>query len=219
MIPVRRCAVFRVSVVTLLLIALGCHSQITPPPAQEASSPNSEVIAGQLRTIAGAGTLADLTWPNFSDYQQQVQGVYEAVNYTPVWVRDGQATTQAQAVITALENSRQKGLTPGGYDATRWSSRLSALKSAPADANRVAHFDAALTVCAMRYISDLHIGRVNPKYFKVGIDVAPKSYDLPQFLRQKLLGASNVPEVLNDAQPPYYAYRRTEAALQAMTAR
>ncbi len=96
------------------------------------------------------------------------------MNYTPVWVRDGQATTQALAVIAAFQSSRQKGLNPEDYDASRWPQRLSALKNAPADANTVAHFDAALTVCAMRYISDLHIGRVNPKHFKLGIDVAAK---------------------------------------------
>src|SRR5579862_6968742 len=103
MIPVRRYAPFCAPFVTLLLIALGCHPQSTPPPAQETNSLNAEAVAGQLRTIAAAGTLADLTFPNFSDYRQQVQGLYEAVNYTPVWVRDGQATTQAQAVIAALE--------------------------------------------------------------------------------------------------------------------
>ena len=92
--------------------------------------------------------------------------------------------------------------------------RLNALKSAPGDATTVADFDAALTVSAMRYISDLHIGRVNPKHFKFGIDVAQKSYDLPQFLLQKLLPASNVPEVLRGVEPPYFGYQRTEAALQ-----
>ena len=49
------------------------------------------------------------------------------------------------------------------------------LKNTPGDATTVAHFDAALTVSAMRYISDLHIGRVNPKHFKFGIDVAQRS--------------------------------------------
>ena len=70
----------------------------------------------------------------------------------------------------------------------------------------------------MRYISDLHIGRVNPKHFKVGFDVEQKKYDLPQFLAQKLLMASNVPEVLNGVEPPYYGYQRTELALQTYLA-
>jgi L,D-transpeptidase YcbB len=213
MSPVGRRAVLSVPILTLFFFALGCHSQSTlsPPPA---SNPlNAEAVAGQLRTIAAAGTLADLAASNFSDYRQQVQALYEAANYTPVWVRDGQPTTQAQAVIAALEASRQKGLTPSDYDASRWTQRLLGLKHMPGDTPTVAHFDAALTVCAMRYISDLHIGRVNPKHFKFGIDVAQKSYDLPQFLLQKLLPASNVAQVLHDAEPPYYGYQRTQAAL------
>jgi murein L,D-transpeptidase YcbB/YkuD len=79
-----------------------------------------------------------------------VQGLYEATQYTPVWVRDGQPTPQAQTVITALENSRQKGLSPEEYDASRWPARLDTLKRAPNDADTIAHFDAALTVSAMR---------------------------------------------------------------------
>ena len=70
----------------------------------------------------------------------------------------------------------------------------------------------------MRYISDLHMGRVNPKHFKLGFDVEQKKYDLPQFLAQKLLVASNVPEVLNGVEPPYYGYQRTELALQTYLA-
>jgi murein L,D-transpeptidase YcbB/YkuD len=120
--------------------------------------------------------------------------------------------------MAALESSRQKGLNPEDYDASRWPLRLHALQAAPGDANTVAHFDAALTVGAMRYISDLHVGRVNPRHFKFGIDVEQKRYDLPQFLAQKLLGATDVPQVLNEVEPPYYAYQRTEAALQTYLA-
>ena len=61
-----------------------------------------EAVAAQLRTIADAGTLADLTFPNFPDYSQQVQSLYQTVNYTPVWTRDGQAKPQAFALITAF---------------------------------------------------------------------------------------------------------------------
>jgi L,D-transpeptidase YcbB len=211
-IPAKHRAAFSASLVILFSLAFRGQSQSTPPPSPMA--PPAEAIAEQLRTIATAGTLADLKYPNFPDYRQHVQALYEAVSYIPVWVRDGQPTPQAQAVITAFGVSRLKGLNPEEYDAERWPSRLNALKSAPGDATTVAHFDAALTVSAMRYISDLHIGRVNPKHFKFGIDVAQKTYDLPQFLLQKLLPATNVPEVLNAVEPPYYGYQRTEAALQ-----
>ena len=213
MLPVRRTAAVQFPAVFLLSIAWGCTSQGTTSAAQVAQGPHPSAVAQQLRTIASAGTLTGLKWPNFPDYRQPVQNLYEAVNYTPVWVHDGQPTSQAQVVIAALETSRQKGLNPEEYDASRWPARLDALKHAPSDPDTLANFDAALTVSAMRYISDLHIGRVNPKHFKFGIDVAQKTYDMPQFLLQKLLSASNPQEVLNQVEPPYFFCQRTEAAL------
>jgi murein L,D-transpeptidase YcbB/YkuD len=215
---IRRLLVFHLPVLTLFSITLGCHSQSTIAPVPAAQSPIADAVAEQLRTIAAAGTLADLKWPAFPDYSQQVQGLYQSANFIPVWVRDGQPTPQAQAVLAAFATSRQKGLDPEEYDASRWPQRLNSLKSAPADATTVAHFDVALTVSTMRYVSDLHVGRVNPKHFKFGIDVEQKRYDLSQFLAQKLIGVGNVPEVLDAVEPPYYFYRRTEAALQTYLA-
>jgi hypothetical protein len=44
-----------------------------------------------------------------------------------------------------------------------------------------ARFDLALTVCTMRYISDMRIGRINPKHFAFGLVVSQKKLDLPDF--------------------------------------
>jgi murein L,D-transpeptidase YcbB/YkuD len=175
---------------------------------------NPAEAAAELRTLAAVSTLADLNWPDYRDYQQQVQSLYDSVNYEPVWVHDGKPTSQALAVIAALEGSRQKGLKPTDYDASRWAARVDALKAAPTDVNRLAHFDAAMTVSAMRYVSDLHVGRVNPKHFKFAIDVDHKRYDLPQFLVQKLISASDISSVLQELEPQYFGYQRTEVALQ-----
>jgi hypothetical protein len=111
MIQARRYASNIVPILTLFFLALGCHSQIAPTPPQAGPTLNPEAVAGQLRTIAAAGTLADLTFPNFPDYSQEVQSLYQSANYAPVWVHDGQAIPPALALITAFQTSRQKGLT------------------------------------------------------------------------------------------------------------
>ncbi len=151
----------------LFSVALGCQSQSTP--ASAAAAPNAEAIAEQLRAIAdcrnsGRSEIAQL--PGLSP--TRASPLRGGQLYPRVGARRT-ANAQAQAVMTALEVSRLKGLNPEDYDAERWPSRLNALKSAPGDATTIAHFDAALTVSAMRYISDLHIGRVNPKHFKFGM--------------------------------------------------
>jgi murein L,D-transpeptidase YcbB/YkuD len=112
------------------------------------------------------------------------------------------------------KQAQQKGLDPDDYDAARWPRRLQQLAATPGDAAVVARFDAALTVNAMRYISNLHIGRVNPRHFHFGINIASKEYDLPQFLQQQLIHAASVSAVLQSVELNYPGYLRTEQALQ-----
>src|SRR5271168_3425240 len=151
MVTRKRCAFLRaptrvpVSLVALLwLFSLGCSSQATSRPVQTSSSSPLDAAATsqQLQAIAAAGTLADLHAPNFTDYRYLVVRFYQSVNYAPVWVRDGQPTPQALVVITALEASQHKGLSPEDYDASEWPARLTTLKGSPGNADTVARFDA-----------------------------------------------------------------------------
>jgi L,D-transpeptidase YcbB len=166
-------------------LIVGCHSLPVVMPRIGSNSADAGAVAERLHTLTSAGTPTESHSANFIDDRQNAQKVYEAIQYSPAWVREGQATPQALAIISALENSQQKGLIPEDYDASRWPARLAALKAAPGNADTVAQFDAALTVNAMRYLSNLRIGRVNPKPLEFGIDLDQRHYDLPQFWCRK----------------------------------
>ena len=89
-------------------------------------------------------------------------------------------------------SSSGKGLNPDDYDASLWSGRVQ--KLAGKNDDDVATFDAAMTVCVMRYISDLRIGRVNPTHFNFDINTADKKYDLPEFVSDNAVDAADVAE-------------------------
>jgi len=128
-----------------------------------------------------------------------------------------QPTAQAQQLISILLKAEQKGLAAEDYDGQRWGDRLAKLKPTsvqPSEADAV-RFDAALTVCVMRYISDLHIGKVNPKHFDFGLDVESKKYDLPDFLKADVVDSSDVAGALAKVEPPYPGYQRTIQALHS----
>ena len=169
--------------------------------------------AAVLRQIADAGQLADLRWPDFSDYRVHVKNFYEPAAYAPAWIRGGEPTPQALSIIGILQQADDKGLSAEDYDGPLWPARLAHLREDPSEASQ-ARVDAALTVCVMRYISDLHIGKVNPRYFHFGLDVGNKKYSLPDFLRQQLVDAADVPAILNQVEPRFSAYRRTLEALR-----
>jgi murein L,D-transpeptidase YcbB/YkuD len=166
-----------------------------------------------LRQIAAAGRLTDLRWPDFSDYKIHVANFYDSAGYSPAWLRNNQPTQQAQDLIELLKQADSKGLNAEDYDGSRWADRVARLQQSPSQED-LARFDAALTVCVMRYISDLHIGRVNPQHFKFNLNVAQKKYDLPLFLREKLVNGTDVRTEMDQVEPPFPGYKRTLQALQ-----
>ena len=187
-------------------------------PAQAVSAPQQLSPEGQasLRAIIQARNLSDLRWPDFSDYSQLMTEFYQSYGYSLPWVRGMEPSAQAQQVIAILKNADQEGLFAEDYDGSRWGDRVAKLKPTarqPSEADAV-RFDAALTVCVMRYVSDLHIGKVNPKHFGFGFDIAAKKYDLPGFLKKDVVDASDVAGIMAQVEPPYPGYRRTIKALQ-----
>jgi L,D-transpeptidase YcbB len=190
------------------------QSEISPKSAAPPQQLSPEGQAS-LRTIIQAGNLSDLRWPDFSDYDKYVQKFYESYGYSLPWLRGTEPTAQAQQAIALLLNADQKGLSAEDYDGPRWRDRLTKIKPAapqPSESDAV-RFDVALTVCMMRYISDLHIGKVNPKHFDFGLDVEARKYDLPEFLKEHVVDASDVASVVAQVEPPYPGYMRTIQAL------
>jgi murein L,D-transpeptidase YcbB/YkuD len=176
--------------------------------AQTASAPDAS-----LQAIAASGRLEDLRWPDFSDYAVLVRTFYAANQYQPAWASDGAVTTVAKNVIAVMQQAEEKGLRAEDYDGPRWEQRLARMRQTHS-ADETARFDAALTVCLMRYVSDLHIGRVNPQHFKFNLNSANKKYDLPQFLREQVIAAPGGKPDFDQVEPPFAGYHRTMQALQ-----
>lgn len=171
--------------------------------------------AGQqpdIKNLAASGNLEGMRWPNFSDYRDWLLKFYEPSGFAPAWVKGSQPLPQALSLIEIFKDAGKKGLDPEDYDASRWEKRISALQGS-ANGPTVARFDLALTVCTMRYVSDLHIGRINPQHFEFGLNVEQKKLDLAQFLRDRIMITSDLNAVLQEIEPPFGGYRGTEQTL------
>jgi L,D-transpeptidase YcbB len=181
--------------------------------SKTSSAQMSDGVAARLSAIVSSGRLADLRWPNFSDYRVHVTNFYRPSGYKLVWIRDGEPTSQALELIKIMQDADQEGLRAEDYDASRWPDRVALLKGRHAGADE-AGFDAALTVCIMRYISDVHIGRINPQNLSFEFDVSRKKLDLPQFVRERLVNGADLRSQLGAVEPPFRSYKRLRAALQ-----
>jgi murein L,D-transpeptidase YcbB/YkuD len=193
-------------VLGLLVVAGGCHRHRKTRSAQK-----SDDYADKLRPIVASKHIQVMHWPNFADFEPLVQTFYDDRNYEVAWIDNGQPTKQAAAFIQAFQDSALKGLSPADYDADLWAGRTAKLSGKNDD--DIAQFDAAMTVCVMRYISDLRIGRVNPTHFNFDINVESKKYDLPEFVSDNAVDAEDVPKLIASVEPDSDQYRKTEEAL------
>jgi murein L,D-transpeptidase YcbB/YkuD len=75
-------------------------------------------------------------------------------------------------------------------------------------------FDVALTVSAMRYVSDSSIGRVNPRLLHFELDVHDHKLDLSEFLKNLVTSGSDATSLVQEVDPPFPTYRRTIIALK-----
>jgi murein L,D-transpeptidase YcbB/YkuD len=189
-------------------------SPAATPAWGDALSPDGQA---RLRAIVSAGKLAELRWSDISDVRGAAQELYSRAGYSLLWIRGGHPTAQARAMIAQMRQAALKGLDPADYDAPRWDARLAALATAPSAARETdeVNFDTALTVSAMRFISDLHVGRVNPKGVRFDFAVAHRDYDLGGFVATRILGATDMAAAIREVEPPYAGYERAETALAA----
>jgi murein L,D-transpeptidase YcbB/YkuD len=183
----------------------------------------STELAPKVQQVVANPQLAILKWTNYSDYQAQVKQFYDAREYALAWTDDGNLTQQAETLIQAFTDAAQKGLRPDDYDASRWPQRVARIKSmqqahdtSSTAQDLVAQFDAAMTISTMRYISDLHSGRVNPQHLNFDIDVPAKraAFDLVKFLNEQVIETEDVNAAIATVEPQNPMYAATEKALQ-----
>ena len=175
------------------------------------ASAQSEPTADAIRAVVAAARIEGMRWPRFPDYQHILVALYEPRGYAPLWLDAGRPTSQAGEAIAVLRESDAKGLDARDYDAERLDRTAQALGpgASPQD---LAHFDAMLSVALLRNISDLHIGKVNPKHLAFGFDIDPKKYDLAALVADAVRDG-RIREVVAQAEPHFAQNRLLEEQL------
>ncbi len=194
-----------------------CARATTPPSARDAvvpSDPCSSEGHAALRALLSAGSHPDLGWRDFSEHREAAERFYRTRAYAEAWLRGAAPTAQARALAEILRRAGEKGLEPRDYDGPRWAERFARLASSPprSGADR-ARLDLAFTVSVLRFVSDLHSGRVDPR--SAGFDMALDPRPPADVLVQRLAAAEDVVAEVAALEPPFAAYRRTLEALRA----
>ena len=143
-----------------------------------------------------------------SDVRADVRNFYGPLGYRVAWIRSSRPSAQALAMINAFENADAKGLNPLDYDGGRWQPRLANLTGDAA----LAEFDVAMTASAMRYLSDLHTGRIDPQSVGFDFDLGAKKLYRPDAAWQ-VANAADVQTAISTIEPQHDGYKRLLTAL------
>ncbi len=171
------------------------------------------LIAQTIRSIIDKTENPNLKWPRFPYYHDELQALYEPQEYAPLWLAEGRPIKQLQDVVIVLYQASSRGLDPRDYDAELLERQWRELSAGAAySAHDLALFDTGVSLALMRYISDLHIGKINPRNLDIGLNIEPKKYDLAAVVKAALV-YDNIQQTVAEAEPPFAQYRQLKQAL------
>jgi murein L,D-transpeptidase YcbB/YkuD len=157
--------------------------------------------AARIQVLAQQAARAAAPAPGPYDQRGWLERFYAARAYAPAW-----DAAQARDALALLRDAGADGLDPRDYNAAE-------LQGARADsATDPAGFDAALTGAMLRYLADLHLGRVPSDYHSDLPDPRVQLFDPVERLRAAL-AARDVAGAAKAAQPVFPLYAPVKAAL------
>jgi murein L,D-transpeptidase YcbB/YkuD len=175
-----------------------------------AQATDDQAVAAAIRgllTQTAAQVTAGLQAPGEG---AALRSLYASRQFAPLWGGVAAPSRQATAMLQTLRGADTYGLQPGDYMHTPLSDPGSG--SAPDDAGRAARFDVALSGAAVRFITHLHYGRVDPRAAGFNFARPHSELDTAALLGQ-LAATDDAQRVFSSIEPQFYHYRLLKEAL------
>ncbi len=144
--------------------------------------------------------------------QQRLELLRLYPDAAPLWLdASGRTTGNARDAITLLTDAARDGLDPTTYSVASLASRAAGLGAASHDV-RLA-WDVELSLALLRYLRDLHFGRVDPR--SLGFRVSPPRGDQHDIVARlaTAVATGRVAQLAADLAPPLAQYRELRDAL------
>ena len=129
---------------------------------------------------------------------------YAQRGYAPLWIRDGQLTTQAKAAIVHLKDAATDALDAPDYPVPEFTSLTSAEQLADADIK--------MTNSVLTYVRHLAVGRIAPTRVSAEVDYGNHTPE-PADILKKLADARDMHAVIDSFNPPHEGFRALKAKL------
>ena len=146
-----------------------------------------------------------------------ILGFYANRGFKPVWVSPEEGiTTNGRAVLAKLAAAGEEGLEPSDYLPTGLSGFTDDGKSLTGNDAALGRADVAITAMVVRYVNELHSGRVLPKRLSGYYDIDPPAADLTLLIEDAAKAADPLSVLAASAptHPQYQAFKSELARLR-----
>jgi len=190
---------------------------IQPLPAAEQvlgpAVPAAPVV-NEIPPILAAKQHPYLTHADFSNRAEDMDALYKTGNYQALWLGTANAEKNIGEVLALLEAAGDHGLNPASYDVSTLKTKLPAALSLAPDAYKDrALYDTALSLSLVRFLHDLHYGRVNPHGINYHLKLREKKLiDLPVLITTNL-AQNTLPSLPLQVEPKLQQYQKLKTAL------
>ncbi len=203
-----------------VIIAPPTTNTATPPiiatPAVEVTAAPA-IAMTEISSIIATKQHPYLTLSNFTNRAEDLDALYKTTGYQPIWLGDdSKAKKNATDIIKLLADASTYGLNAANYDTQLLQEKLNALKP-PLDVHSkdLALYDTALSLSLLRFMHDLHYGRINPKNLNLTIQLrAEKPLDLPTLIKTSL-AQDTIAQLPSLVEPKLPQYQKLKQALAA----
>ena len=173
-------------------------------------------LANEINAIITAKHHPYLLRPDFKNRTEDLAALYKMANDRLLWLGNAQSEKNILEVLDLLDNAAGSGLIVTHYDTDTLHQKLpAALKLAADDYKQLALYDTAISLSLLRFLHDLHYGRVNPQGINYNLKLREKKLmDLPALINSSL-AQGTIKQLPLLVEPKLQQYQQLKSALAA----
>jgi murein L,D-transpeptidase YcbB/YkuD len=168
-------------------------------------------VSQEITSILNTKQNTLLNRSNFEYRAEDVDALYKTTNYTPLWLGNSQNIVD---VLAVLSNAAAQGLNPEDYSTAALQQKLPVIQLLkPESSADLALYDTALTVSLVRFLHDVHYGRINPHSLAFNIKLrTKKDVDFSQVIKTAI-NEGKITQLAQTIEPNLQQYRQLRSAL------
>ncbi|MFI3120401.1 MAG: peptidoglycan-binding protein, partial [Methylococcaceae bacterium] len=194
-----------------LFLALPLQAALAEEVVSQEQPPG---VAQEISAIIAAKQHPYLTLSNFPNRTEDLESLYKQSEHRLLWLGNADAEKNINEALNLLANAAADGLNPKNYDTETLRQKLPPALTLKPDAYKdLALYDTALSISLLRFLHDLHYGRVNPQGINFNLKLREKKLvDLPLLIKNSL-AQNTLAQLALSAEPQLKQYQKLKQAL------